>query len=158
MKTRLKSIRRILPVGMFVLFFGLSSCTEEKKSDPQTPNDNAFIVGQWRLKSHITHRNLNGSASDIDDTKSLFILIPCLENTTFVFQSDGKFKFSDSCDWTTAGFYSNEPYSLSVDHTTLLVTDKDKSIHKFKIAINGSMMTIIDGDDIQASKVVMERV
>ena len=146
-------------VGILLVFLMLTGCDKENKKDDQpAPNDNAFIAGNWKLKAHITHNNLNGKISDVDDTKSLFITTPCLKGTTFVFQADGTFKFSDNCDWGTAGFYTNAPFTLSTDHTTLYVTDTDKTINRFKVVFNGNIVTIINGDDISSSNAVLEKI
>lgn len=153
-------MKTVLKLSVWILLGSivLCSCKEENKLNPPSPNDNAFIAGEWKLKTHIIHRNVSGTASDLDDTNSLYILIPCLKGTTFVFKSEGIFKFSDDCDWTGAGFYTNEPFTLSVDHAILQVTDKDKSIHKFKVELNGNKMTLVDGDDIQANKLLFEKI
>lgn len=157
----METLNRLNPfkvLTILVLFF-LLGCSKSKDDKPAvTPNDNAFIAGNWKLQKHITHNNLNGNVSDVDDTNSLFILIPCLKSTTFVFQSDGVFKFSDSCDWTNAGFYTNEPFTLTTDHLNLLMTDTDKSINKFKVEFSGNTVVITDGDDIHASKTTLVKI
>jgi hypothetical protein len=155
--TRKHLIKPCILLGIIALMC-VGCKSDDKKDDQPIPNDNAFIAGNWKLKAHITHKKINDKVSDLDDTAGLFITTPCLKGTTFVFQADGIFKFSDNCDWGTAGFYTNAPFTLSADHTTLYITDKDKIINKFRMEYSGNIITIINGDDISSSNAVLEKI